>query len=532
MVFRKHLSAQCWRTVGAVLLMLSHFIGPGSAYVVVVDRDLIKSAIFQSRLAADGGHGQWTYRWANVDPVAKKLFHLSTTDGAVRLKRNGLIKDHFCSDWPLEIEASAGNVKVSVPLTVKLQCGSKTSSANDRVSENRPLPESGRRLRVTHNLPRIHDQLDSRQFNEICWRRSELILAGLAGYLPTSLMSNCGRPHDWTVVDGQTLMVGIEARGIDLVSLVSDCHPGTFVNIPLRFELSDCGGSEPEQMDVTIRLPDDVKERRHRRRRTTPSDSSFSFDRPLYVTSVAEERDRGLPVITAQVNNPPASGVSYSMVAVLDARSQKLFSIDSQSGSISTAARLDRESMDVHYLRVTATETSMDSSSGASLRSATTTVQINVEDVNDYPPTFEQPAYETTVRESASIGSAVLTVRAKDADAGANADVHYSLVNPFGANEAFRIDAKTGVISTRLALDRETIDQYNLTVQAVDQGQVQERQSATTSVRITLVDENDNYPQFTERTYTVEVPENVNFADNPVIARIRYVRTNSKFFFN
>lgn len=516
MVFRKHLSAQCWRTVGAILLVLSHYIGPGSAYVIVVDRHQSSTAaIFQTRLAADGGHGQWTYRWAAMDPVAKKLFHLSSTDGVVRLKRTGSIKDYYCSDWPLEIEASTRDVKVSVPLTVTIQCGNKTKSA---VSSRE---ESGTRIQVTRNLPPPIQQ-DSRQFNEICWRRSELILAGLAGYLPTSLMSDCGRPHDWSVIDGHKLMVGIESRGIDLVSLVSDCHPGTLINIPLQFQLSDCGVTE--QMDVIIRLPGDIQSRRHRRRRTTSSDASFSFERPLYVTSVSEERDRGIPVITAQVNNPPPSGVIYSMVAVLDARSQKLFTIDSQSGSISTAARLDRESMDVHYLRVTATESTMDSP--ASLRSATTTVQINVEDVNDYPPTFEQPAYETTVRESASIGSAVLTVRAKDADAGANADVHYSLVNPFGANEAFRIDAKTGVISTRLALDRETVDQYNLTVQAVDQGQVQERQSATTSVRITLVDENDNYPQFTERTYTVEVAENVNFADNPIIAQIRYVRGN------
>lgn len=91
------------------------------------------------------------------------------------------------------------------------------------------------------------------------------------------------------------------------------------------------------------------------------------------------------------------------MVAILDARSQKLFAMDGQTGSITTSARLDRETMDVHYLRVTATETTPGVSGRQ--RSATTTVQINVEDVNDFPPTFEQSgAYETAVKESASIG--------------------------------------------------------------------------------------------------------------------------------
>ncbi len=109
--------------------------------------------------------------------------------------------------------------------------------------------------------------------------------------------------------------------------------------------------------------------------------------------------------MTVNVRDPPPSGVTYSMVAVLDARSQKLFSMDGQTGSITTSARLDRESMDVHYLRVTATESG--DSSGNRQKSATTTVQINVEDVNDFPPTFEQSSgsYETTVKESASIGN-------------------------------------------------------------------------------------------------------------------------------
>lgn len=111
----------------------------------------------------------------------------------------------------------------------------------------------------------------------------------------------------------------------------------------------------------------------------------------------------GLPVITLNVRDPPPSGVTYSMVAVLDARSQKLFAMDDQTGSITTSARLDRESMDVHYLRVTAMESVP---TGGQVRSATTTVQINVEDVNDFPPTFEQSgAYETTIKESASIGT-------------------------------------------------------------------------------------------------------------------------------
>ena len=48
------------------------------------------------------------------------------------------------------------------------------------------------------------------------------------------------------------------------------------------------------------------------------------------------------------------TGVTYSMVAILDSRSQKLFQMDAQTGAITTASRLDREAIDVHYLRVVA----------------------------------------------------------------------------------------------------------------------------------------------------------------------------------
>ncbi|XP_045034928.1 protocadherin-like wing polarity protein stan isoform X2 [Daphnia magna] len=537
MMFRKHLSAQSWRTVGAVLLLLSHYVGPGSSFMVVVDEPAVTPAgsiIFHAAMTDDGGQNgrQWTYVWSSTSPeTTRSFFHLSR-DGSVRLKRSPISRP--CSDWPLRIEAydpavRTGVTRVSLPLTVRFKsCGNQ-------------LMDGHRRQRVDHSV-RLTTILpdwagrevdDDRLFNEICLRRSELIVPKLDAYLPESVRRYC-RTDSWT---SSTSNRAVESSGVDLVSTESECRPGRTGNAHLHYRLncsSPIGNGVVEaqrEMDVTARLdppppPDILHRSGHRQRRQTAADASFSFEQPVYVASVPEERDRGLQVISLAVRNPPPIGVMYSMVAVLDARSQKLFSIDGQTGSITTSARLDRESMDVHYLRVTATEmvAGAEGSGGANRpqpRSATATVQINVEDVNDFPPTFEQANYETAIKESASIGTAVLTVRAKDQDAGANADVHYSIVNPFGANEAFRIDAKTGVISTRLALDRETNDQYNLTIQAVDQGPVQERQSATASVHVQIGDENDNYPQFSERTYTVEVAENVNWAENPIVARIR-----------
>lgn len=90
--------------------------------------------------------------------------------------------------------------------------------------------------------------------------------------------------------------------------------------------------------------------------------------------------------------------------------------------------------------------------------------------------------------------------------------------------DSFRIDPKSGIITTRALLDRERSEVYTLVVMATDQGlPVSERKSSTATVIIRVLDDNDNYPQFTERTYTVQVPENINWTANPVIATIKYV---------
>lgn len=139
---------------------------------------------------------------------------------------------------------------------------------------------------------------------------------------------------------------------------------------------------------------------------------------------------------------------------------------------------------------------------------------------NDHQPVFEQAAYHAAVRESVPVGTTVVTVRATDKDSGSNAELEYSILNPTGANEVFRIDAHTGMISTRGALDRETrecfplafcgsaatscpllvanasstvaVNKYTLTVQASDLGPLPTRKNAQTTVDITVLDDNDN----------------------------------------
>lgn len=150
-------------------------------------------------------------------------------------------------------------------------------------------------------------------------------------------------------------------------------------------------------------------------------------------------------------------------------------------------------------------------------------------DCNDHSPTFEAEQFDASIREGATVGSTVITLRATDQDFGKNAEIEYAIESVTGGGvttheqdaQTFRIDGRSGVISTRSGLDRETAEVYTLIVSATDMASPQsERKSATATVVVKVLDDNDNYPQFSERTYTIQVSED-QWGDNNVVAHIK-----------
>uniref|UniRef100_A0A8C3MWR5 Uncharacterized protein n=1 Tax=Geospiza parvula TaxID=87175 RepID=A0A8C3MWR5_GEOPR len=230
------------------------------------------------------------------------------------------------------------------------------------------------------------------------------------------------------------------------------------------------------------------------------------FQPSSYQATVEENQPAGTPVTQVTAQDPDegeAGRLHYSMAALFDSRSDDLFTVDPVTGAISTAAPLDRESKSTHVFRVTAVD------HGTPRRSAMATLTVTVSDTNDHNPAFEQPEYRESVRENLEVGYEVLTVRATDGDAGPNANILYRLLNAGDANEVFEIDSRSGVIRTRGPVDREVVDAFELLVEATDQGQDPGPRSATATVRIAVEDDNDNAPQFSERRYVAQVPEDV-----------------------
>jgi len=79
----------------------------------------------------------------------------------------------------------------------------------------------------------------------------------------------------------------------------------------------------------------------HRVRRELRNQSPY-FEETLYMASILEEKPSGLEVTTVKARDPENSPVQYSMVSLLDSRSQSMFGIDSKTGVVTTQTCLDR----------------------------------------------------------------------------------------------------------------------------------------------------------------------------------------------
>ncbi|KAL6266541.1 hypothetical protein P5V15_003388 [Pogonomyrmex californicus] len=161
--------------------------------------------------------------------------------------------------------------------------------------------------------------------------------------------------------------------------------------------------------------------------------------------------------------------------------------------------RLDREEIPKYNLTVVATD------KGTPPRSATAYLVIHVNDVNDHEPVFQQSEYSAVLSELAPIGSFVASISATDADSGLNARIYYE----FGSgNEQgwFAIDSDTGLVTTVATLDREVQGSIELHVSARDGGP--NTKYASTHLKVTILDENDEAPRFSENVVEVTLSEN------------------------
>ncbi|XP_058705145.1 protocadherin gamma-B5-like [Poecile atricapillus] len=119
---------------------------------------------------------------------------------------------------------------------------------------------------------------------------------------------------------------------------------------------------------------------------------------------------------------------------------------------------------------------------------------LEVSDVNDNAPVFEEAAYSAYVAENNAAGALVLRVQARDADAGANGRVSYWLAGgSAGAAPLVSVEARSGALYAQRSFDYEQCREFAVAVRAQDGGAP--ARSSTATVRVFVLDRNDNAPR-------------------------------------
>ncbi|XP_077567014.1 neural-cadherin-like [Stigmatopora nigra] len=226
------------------------------------------------------------------------------------------------------------------------------------------------------------------------------------------------------------------------------------------------------------------------------------FANTSYSISIPENTPEGQPFLPVFAISFQKQPISYSLLI----NPSSLFSIQQETGEISVTRTLDYESDQRRYLLMVRASEELGSLSTA------TEVQVLVTDENDCVPEFLQSIYSMDgVPETVTTATSLLQVMATDCDSGLNAELTYYTLSP-----DFSISPH-GTIFPAVRLDYERPNHlYEFVVMAVDGGDTPH--SGTATVRVRMVNVNDEAPEFSQLVYRTFVSEDA--GPNTLVATV------------
>ena len=231
------------------------------------------------------------------------------------------------------------------------------------------------------------------------------------------------------------------------------------------------------------------------------------FTEQVYEQRVSENADLGNSIFDASevvTDEDGTTQLSYELVG-----SYEQFALDMDTGLLTLQEVLNYEEIDSYEIKIRVVDTFTELT-----RTATATVRVLVEDVNDHAPRFIDSEVPTEIILSRIPYTNVelFTVVAEDEDVGDQGTVGYSIVED--SSNMFEIDPETGVVTNRVNLLRDGT--YSFVIRAFDHGSPLMSSNITVYVEI---HDPENPPQFVNGDATIEIhlPEDKNIQTSPNI---------------
>ncbi|KAM5173172.1 protocadherin gamma-B7-like isoform 2-T2 [Mantella aurantiaca] len=169
----------------------------------------------------------------------------------------------------------------------------------------------------------------------------------------------------------------------------------------------------------------------------------------------------------------------------------EIISSSSNYYRLQTSDILDREGTEGFNITITAADR------GSPPLSTTRTIWLEVKDVNDNPPVFEETKYDVYVPENKAAGSSIYKVQASDPDLEENGKISYTIINRYfddvPISTYVSINSLSGVIYAQQIFDYEQMREFEFQITASDNGIP--RLTSNITVKIYIMDQNDNPPR-------------------------------------
>lgn len=426
----------------------------GAQPTVVLPENYPLNRVFYTASPTDPDEPQHSVHTFSITSMANAYFTIDSTTGGIQLTTSLDYESVQQTSLTIRAEDSLNRFD-EITLTVNVS----------NVDDNAP--------QFPNSFPHQLSVDENRQRNTLLYHFEAFDLDG-SETITASISDRTGAPLS------QFHVSRVSTNTFELYTSATLDREATAIHI-VRITLVDASGLS-SYLDVEVRVND-------------INDNLPVFESKVYTLSVLENEIAGTTVGSVSASDSDEgenASVQYELLTP-----SVLFAVDASSGVITTLQPLDRETDNTHSIVVMARDLGR-----VNAQTSSTTVTIQVQDVNDNLPVFDAlQVFSVKVREDSPPGTQVVPVYVTDDDSGTNAQVTLSLLEPYGDESLFGFHGNNLIVTG--SLDYETHTSYILHVKAEDMGGL----SATKVFNITVVDINDENPQFNPSSQSVTIRE-------------------------
>ncbi|KAK2165577.1 hypothetical protein LSH36_48g04005 [Paralvinella palmiformis] len=438
-------------------------------------REELPGGTFVGNLTRDVGVKLPEIRFDFLNDVSSRadLFHVDP-DSGILVTSQQIDRDVMCANQP----------ECVVPLNIQLKASQMFKIIKIQVAISD----------INDNTPAFQDLAAFRSLSESAQPGTKLILPSAAD--PDGPEFGVKK---YELVGGEGVFaltaVNINDGGGDDVQLMLVSDLDRELRDVYRMRLFAIDGGSPSKsgsLDVNIRVLD-------------ANDNSPKFDRTSYDVTVQEDVNQTTAIVYVQANDPDL-GMNGKVIYEFTNNTRQAygdtFQINNVTGAVRVVGKLDYKRQSIYELHVTARD------GGHESVVTIAKLTVRVQDTNDHAPeiwikTIMREDGKLTIPENSRNNSFVAHIRVKDLDVGKNGEYTCTLDSEyFTLEELYKTDYK---VVTAAVFDRESRDEYVITITCTDEGQ--EPKSSSLRMTIAVTDVNDHRPTFERKLTYAELEE-------------------------